>query len=218
MRTSVDPPDAPDAAPLTAEKSPRVAPAWAPVAAATALLVLLEAGGLSYRMALPVDALGVAAWAGATAALIASVLLLLDLPMGLFDGLFARAAESRLGRPLALIAFMFALAAFVADLALYARLYPGYHALLGLGALTAALKAMRLLVRRIGPVARPRRAVSFGVAIALIGAAHGLLAWREDARGALRAQGVLGADLGYVWSALSDVDGDGDGFLLGGSD
>lgn len=225
------PPPAP--APPSSEAAPpdpaSAAPASAlvPPLTAAGLGLLLEYGGAAARESLP-GGLGLAVWALAAFALLAAAALTLD---GLFAALarvlarlpglrrpLARLATSRLGAPLAALALTAAIAAWVADLTLFPRLYPGYHAALGLAGLTAALAALHLAARRAAPL-RPRRALHHALAaLAAAAIAHGALAARDDARATLLDDGVWAADIAWLGAWATDLDRDGAGVLFTGAD
>lgn len=200
-----------------------------PPALTAGLALLLEYSGLAGRDALPAEPaalLAIAAAAGgllfAGAGLIDS-LLALSGRISALRGIAATVARGRLGWPAFALLIVAGLAAWVADLVLYARLYPGYHAALGLAALSAFVLAMRLALGRQenSPQAAPSGRLGAVRAVALLAAfavAHLALQAREDGKGAVLGQGVIAADLGWLGDAATDLDRDGAGWLFTAAD
>ncbi len=204
-------------------------------ALAAGLALALEYGGLTWREALPTGPPGLlAGLLAAYALLFAGALiadLLLDLArIGPLGGLGRRVAASRLGWPLFALLVLAGIAAWTADLMLYVRLYPGYHAALGSAALGCFTGAMRVaLVRQEAPVDSPReepaaapdaRGWAFRAAALLLclPVAHLALQAREDGKAAILAHGVIAADMAWLGDRASDVDRDGVGWLFTAAD
>lgn len=228
-------PSAPDPAAESAAAPSAPAPAAAaasallPPLAAALLAALLDLGGALTRETLPAAPLALALWITATAALIAALALTVDLTLAalaaltrpLLRGPLARAAaalDRRTRGPLAIPLFALGLtaglAAWIADLTLYVRLYPGWHAALGLAALTALTLAIRAAARATGPLAPRRPFHALALALAAAAIAHLALIPREATRAALLDDGVLAADAAWLGARLTDLDGDGAGVLF----
>ncbi|MEZ4434743.1 MAG: iron-containing alcohol dehydrogenase [bacterium] len=97
----------------------------------------------------------------------------------------AALTRGRLAIPLFALGLTAGLAAWIADLTLYVRLYPGWHAALGLAALTAITLAIRAAARSAGP--HPLLGLGGGSALDLAKA----VAWRTAAAGPRAARLVL---------------------------
>lgn len=191
---------------------------------AAGLATVLELGGLTYREALPTAPLGVAVWLLSTFALLFAAALLLDLlrralrRIPRVPAVAARLADGALGWPLFALGLAAGIAAWTADLVLYVRLYPGWHAALGLSAMAAFVGAMALAVHRQGPPRGHHPAVAFLAVVGAIGVPHAALQLREDAKASLLGHGVIAADLAWLGDRASDVDFDGVGLLFTAAD
>lgn len=197
-------------------------------ALAAGLALALEYGGLTWREALPGAPLGLIGALIAGYALLLAGALCADMILhglagvGRLRVLALRLAVGRAGWPLFALCTAAGIAAWVADLVLYVRLYPLYHLALGLAALLALCAAMRIALARQEGAPEPPGARLWPVRVLMVilslAVAHLALQAREDGKAAILGHGIIAADVAWLAGGLSDVDGDGVGWLLSAVD